>query len=38
MFSWPKIGDKSCQSNFDKQSSDFGSNYLITTVNISLVT
>ena len=20
-----KIGDKSCQSNFDKQSSDFGS-------------
>ena len=30
-----KIGDKSCQSNFDKRSSDFGSflvTYLITTV------
>ena len=33
-----EIGDKSCQSNFDKQSSGFGSfliSYLITTVNKS---
>ena len=32
---WPKIGDKSCQSNFETRSSDFGSclnSHQITTV------
>ena len=36
-----KIGDKSCQSNFDTRASDFGSflfSYLITTVTESILT